>query len=102
MGGLTPIVPGFLPPPTLTNPNDLVPGRSSPLRPSGQSPLVGPTVRPPEATPVPAVPAAVSGPAQLIDSGVVALSYLWLCCGAFGLAAAALVLVWLARRSKRR
>jgi hypothetical protein len=44
----------------------------------------------------------VPGPAQLIDNGVVALSYLWLCCGALALAGAALGLVWLARRSKRR
>jgi hypothetical protein len=36
----------------------------------------------------------------LIDSIVAAFGYLWLCCGAFLLAGAALVLVWLARHGK--
>jgi hypothetical protein len=37
----------------------------------------------------------------LIDDGIVALSYLWLCYGVLVLAVAALVIVWLARRSTR-
>jgi hypothetical protein len=44
------------------------------------------------------VPAAV----QLIDTAVVAVGYVWLCCGAAALIGAGAVLVWLARRSSRR
>ena len=95
----TPTVSGFLPPPTLVNPNALVPGRLTPLAP-GNRPLVGPAAPPePTATQVPPV---APDAAQLIDSGVVALSYLWLCCGALLLAAAGLAVLWLWRRSKRR
>jgi hypothetical protein len=96
---VTPTVSGFLPPPTLVNPNALVPGRLTPLAPENR-PLVGPAA-PPEPTPTAAAPAA-PGAAQLIDSGVVALSYLWLCCGALLLVAVGLAVLWLWRRSKRR
>lgn len=99
VGEATPTADGFLPPPTLVNPSSVAPGRLAPLAPENR-PLVG-AVAPPEATATPEPPAA-PGVAELIDSGVVALSYLWLCCGALLLAAAALVIVWLARRSKRR
>ena len=95
----TPTVSSFLPPPTLVNPNALVPGRLTPLAPENR-PLVGPAA-PPEPTPTEAAPVA-PGAAQLIDSGVVALSYLWLCCGALLLAAVGLAVLWLWRRSKRR
>ena len=95
----TPTVSSFLPPPTLVNPNALVPGRLTPLAPENR-PLVGPAA-PPEPTPTSAPPVA-PGAAQLIDSGVVALSYLWLCCGALLLAAVGLAVLWLSRRSKRR
>ena len=98
-GNATPTVAGFLPPPTLVNPSSVAPGRLSPLAPDNQ-PLVGEAV-PPEATSTPMPPEA-PGVAQLIDSGLVALSYLWLCCGALFLVAAALTIVWLSRRSKRR
>jgi hypothetical protein len=99
-----PAVPGFLPPPTLTS-QDAAPGS---LLPGGQPPLAAPPAAPPaapsdRATPAPAAgQTAVPGLAQLIDEAVVALGYLWLCCGALGLAAAALILAWLARRSARR
>jgi hypothetical protein len=96
---VTPTVSGFLPPPTLVNPNALVPGRLMPLAPENR-PLVGPAA-PPEPTPTAAPPVA-PGTAQLIDSGVVALSYLWLCCGALLLAVVGLAVLWLWRRSKRR
>ena len=96
---VTPTVSGFLPPPTLVNPNALVPGRLTPLAPENR-PLVGPAA-PPEPTPTEAPPVA-PGAAQLIDSGVVALSYLWLCCGALLLAVVGLAVLWLWRRSKRR
>ena len=97
---VTPTVSGFLPPPTLVNPNALVPGRLTPLAPDNR-PLVGPAAPPePTVTQVPSV--APPGAAQLIDSGVVALSYLWLCCGALLLVVVGLVVLWLWRRSKRR
>lgn len=95
----TPTVSSFLPPPTLVNPNAPVPGR---LTPSGSEnrPLVGPAA-PPEPTPTQA-PRAAPGAAELIDSGVVAFSYLWLCCGALLLIITGLAVLWLWRRSKRR
>jgi hypothetical protein len=96
---VTPTVSGFLPPPTLVNPNALVPSRLTPLAPDNR-PLVGPAA-PPEPTPTKVSPVA-PGAAELIDSGVVALSYLWLCCGVLILAAAGLAVLWLWRRSKRR
>jgi hypothetical protein len=37
----------------------------------------------------------------LIDNGIVALSYVWLCCGALALVAVVLFLAWIARRSRR-
>ena len=92
-----PSVPGFLPPPTLSAPT----GKLQPLLPGPGQPLVAP----PAPTLAPRPPAAASSDAlslaRLIDEGIVALSYLWLCCGVFVLAIAALVIVWLARRSKR-
>ena len=96
---VTPTVSGFLAPPTLVNPNALMPGRLTPLAPENR-PLVGPAA-PPEPTPTEA-PSVAPGAAQLIDSGVVALSYLWLCCGALLLAVVGLAVLWLWRRSKRR
>ena len=93
-------VPGFLPTPTLVNPNDLTQGRPALTQP-GAAPLVGPAVPLPEATAPSAAP-PVPGAAQLIDNAVVALSYLWLCCGFLFILALALIIVWLARRSRRR
>jgi hypothetical protein len=95
----TPTVSSFLPPPTLVNPSALIPGRLTPLAPENP-PLVGPA-SPPESTPTP-VPPQAPGAAELIDSGVVAFSYLWLCCGVVLVAVAGLVVLWLWRRSKRR
>jgi hypothetical protein len=95
----TATVSSFLPPPTLVNPNAVVPGRLTPLAPDNR-PLVGPAA-PPEPTPTQIPPQAPTA-ADLIDSGVVALSYLWLCCGAFLLVAAGLAILLLWRRSKRR
>jgi hypothetical protein len=95
----TPTTSGFLPPPTLVNPSSAAPGRLSPMA-TGNQPLVG-AAELPAATST-SIPIEAPSAAQLIDSGVVALSYLWLCCGALLLAAAALTIVWLSRRSKRR
>jgi hypothetical protein len=96
-----PSAPGYLPPPTLVNPGPSAPGRPSLLGPGDQPPLVGPAVPLPEPTPTPA-PAEAPGPAELIDSAIVALGYVWLCCGVLFLVVAALTVVWLARRSRRR
>jgi len=40
--------------------------------------------------------------AQLIDQGVLALGYLWLCCGIVALAAFGGALIWFFRRSRRQ
>jgi hypothetical protein len=95
----TSTVSSFLPPPTLVNPNALVPGRLTPLAPDNR-PLVGPAA-PPEPTSTQIPPQAPTA-ADLIDNGVVALSYLWLCCGAFLLVAAGLAVLWLWRRGKQK
>jgi hypothetical protein len=98
-----PKAPGFLPAPTLSAPN---PGMLATLLPGPQQPLVAPGL----ATPTPrSTPTDIPeggdamGVAQLIDNGVIALSYAWMwCCGVLGLVVATLVFVWLARRSRRR
>jgi len=92
-----PGVPRFLPPPTLSAPT----GKLQPLLPGPGQPLVAPPA--PTLAPRPAAAASSDALslARLIDEGIVALSYLWLCCGVLVLAVAALVIVWLARRSKR-
>lgn len=98
-----PKAPGFLPAPTLSA---LEPGALATLLPGPQQPLVAPGL----ATPTPRSTATdipdggdVLGVAQLIDNGVIALSYAWMwCCGVVGLVVATLVFVWLARRSRRR
>jgi hypothetical protein len=93
--------PGFLPAPTLTNPKDFLPGTGS-LPQAAQAPLTGPAVVAEDNAPADTEPAAdVSGAAQLIDSGIRALSYLWLCCGAVLILVAVLVFVWLMRRTRR-
>ncbi|MCX7706645.1 MAG: hypothetical protein N2204_01380 [Anaerolineae bacterium] len=95
----TSLPPGFLPAPTLTSPD-----AAAPLPPAaGQQPLVGPAVPAAVPSPVPtSVTSAVPSAAQLIDNAIVALSYVWLCCGVVLLALGAALLVWLARRSSRR
>jgi hypothetical protein len=77
-------------------------GKLQPLLPGPGQPLVAPPA--PTLAPRQAPAASTTDAftlARLIDEGVVALSYLWLCCGVLMLAIAALVIVWLARRSKR-
>ncbi len=80
----------YLPPPTLTQPGAMP---SGPLF-AGPRPLAG-------ATPMPTPTSTPSGPqgtAAAIDQAIVALGYVWLCCGAGTLTLAALGVVWLFRR----
>ena len=86
--------PGFLPPPTRSaqgsRPQTLLPG-------PGQ-PLVAPPAPMPRPTPTPTgATDDASSLARLIDTAIIALSYVWLCCGIFVLVAVTLGLVWLAR-----
>jgi hypothetical protein len=71
---------------------------------AGQPPLAMPAVPPFDRSPTaaPATPMPVPAAVQLIDTAVVAVGYVWLCCGAAALIGAGAVLVWLARRSSRR
>ena len=97
---IQPTAPGYLPPPTLSAPGGALP----PLLPGPGQPLVAPPVPTATRSPVPAnetQPDNTLALAHLIDSGVMAVSYLWLCCGVLVLAGAALILVWLVRRGKR-
>jgi len=93
-----PEVPGFLPAPTLTNPDDLLSGGA--LSQGGPPPLSGAAAPVDEAEPTPGPEPA--GAAQLIDSAVMLLGYAWLCCGAALLALAVVAFVWIMRRSARR
>ncbi len=93
-----PEVPGFLPAPTLTNPDDLLSGGA--LTQGSQPPLSGAAAPVDEAEPTPSPEPA--GAAQLIDSAVMLLGYAWLCCGAALLALAVVAFVWIMRRSARR
>ena len=95
---ITPGVRGYLPPPTLTAPGAFASGAGLPQ-------LIGPrSPASPQSVPTPVDdPGAFqnsSATARVIDSIVAAFGYLWLCCGAILLSAAALLLVWLARRRK--
>jgi hypothetical protein len=101
-GAPAPGGPGFLPAPTLTNPNDFLPGSGSLAQPA-PAPLTGPAVAVEEdaAAAESAPPSDATNAAQLIDSGIRALSYLWLCCGAILILVAVLVFVWLMHRTRR-
>jgi len=93
---------GFLPPPTLTSPGTPIPAVApSPV--PGELPVrVAPTEPPPSAgtnsRPQTNVTAAL---ATLIDQGVLAVGYLWLCCGVLALVGAGGALIWFSRRSRR-
>jgi hypothetical protein len=92
--------PGFLPPPTLSAPG----GRPQPLLPGPGQPLVAPPAPTlaPRATPAAANQTGeASSLARLIDAAIIALSYVWLCCGIFVLIGTTLLLVWLARGKAR-
>lgn len=87
----SPTVPGFLPAPTLTNPDELRNNPPAVYRPNAAAPE-------PTTEPAP-TPITVGG---LVREGIVALSYLWLCVGAILLVGMAIAIVWLARRAARR
>jgi hypothetical protein len=92
--------PGFLPPPTLSAPG----GRPPSLLPGPGQPLVAPPAPTlaPRATPAAANKTGeASSLARLIDAAIIALSYVWLCCGIFVLIGTTLLLVWLARGKAR-
>ncbi len=94
---------GYLPAPTLTSPDAAAPSLGSGLLPGSQPPLSAPAEAPPVATAQDTAPgASVPSAARLIDNGIVALSYLWLCCGAFVLVVAVLGIVFLARRKRSK
>lgn len=82
---------GFLPAPTLTNPDEL---RNNP--PS----IYRPASAPPEPTAMPTpTPVTLGG---IIREGIVAASYLWLCTGLALLIGIGASAFWLARRAARR
>jgi hypothetical protein len=93
---------GFLPPPTLTSPGTQVPAVApSPL--PGELPVrVAPT-EPPASTGTnsPSQTNVKVALARLIDQGVLAVGYLWLCCGILALVGVGGALIWFFRRSRR-
>lgn len=97
----TPTPPGYLPPPTLTSPGTPVPAQLS-VPSLGVPPQRGRTPTPPrDAESQPGSSRIFLGLARLIDQAVIALGYLWLCCGVFVLLAVGGILVWLVRRGQR-
>lgn len=88
--------PGFLPPPTLSAPGS----RPQSLLPGPAQPLVAPPAPRPTPTPTGAPNDALTL-ARLIDAAIIAVSYIWLCCGVFILIGVTLGLVWLARGKGR-
>lgn len=85
-----PTVPGFLPAPTLTNPDDL---RNNP-------PVIYWT---PSASPMPTAepsptPLTLAG---IVRSGIITLSYLWLCLGVVLMIGVGIAAIWLVRRAAR-
>jgi hypothetical protein len=99
---MSPTPPGFLPPPTLTFPGTVEPeGAPSPL--PGELPMrAAPTetASPEETNSLPQKNFAATV-ANLIDQSVLAVGYLWLCCGVLALLGVVGVLVWFFRQSRR-
>jgi hypothetical protein len=95
----SPTPPGFLPPPTLTSPGTPVPAEPALQLPDELLPLR------PAAT---ETPGTAGGPesgfsvtlAGLIDRSVLALGYLWLCCGILALIGIGGALLWFFRRHR--
>jgi hypothetical protein len=99
---VSPTPPGFLPPPTLTSPGTPVPaGAPAPLL--EELPMrVAPTEAPPHEEVNGRTETNLSVTlARLIDQGVLAMGYLWLCCGVLALVGVAGALIWFVRRPRR-
>lgn len=94
--------PGFLPPPTLTSPGTPVPAGAPSTWPDELPVRVAPTETPAaegtNSRPQTGVSTAL---ARLIDQGVLAMGYIWLCCGVLALLGVGGVLIWFFRRSRR-
>jgi hypothetical protein len=92
--------PGFLPPPTLTSPGTpVLAGPSSPS--PGELPVrVAPTETPAQNASTVQTDFSMTL-ASLIDQGVLALGYLWLCCGVLALIGIGGALLWFLRRPRR-
>jgi hypothetical protein len=96
----SPTPPGFLPPPTLTSPGTPVPAEPSPQLPAELLPLRPAPTETPGAASQPETGFSMTL-AGLIDQGVLALGYLWLCCGIFALIGVGGALFWFFRRARR-
>lgn len=94
--------PGFLPPPTLTSPGTPVPAGAPSAWPEELPVRVAPTETPAaEGTNSRSQTGVSTALARLIDQGVLAMGYLWLCCGVLALLGVGGVLIWFFRRSRR-
>jgi hypothetical protein len=94
--------PGFLPPPTLTSPGTPVPAGAPSPWPEELPVRVAPTETPAaEGTNSRFQTGLSTALARLIDQGVLAMGYLWLCCGVLALLGVGGVLIWFFRRSRR-
>jgi hypothetical protein len=99
---LSPTPLGFLPPPTLTSPGTPVPEGAPSLLPDELPVRVAPTEPPPpEETDGWPQTSPATTLARLIDQGVLAMGYLWLCCGVLALVGVGGALIWFLRRSRR-
>jgi hypothetical protein len=99
---LSPTPLGFLPPPTLTSPGTPVPEGPPSSLPDELPVRVAPTEPPPPeqiaGRPLTSPTTTLAG---LIDQGVLAMGYLWLCCGVLALVGVGGALIWFLRRSRR-
>lgn len=99
---MSPTPPGFLPPPTLTSPGTPVPAVAASRLPGELPVRVAPTGTPTSTgTSSPTQTNVTATLARLIDQGVLAVGYLWLCCGILALVGVGGALVWSFRRARR-
>ena len=99
---MSPTPPGFLPPPTLTSPGTPVPAVAASRLPGELPVRVAPTGTPTfTGTSSQSQTNVTATLARLIDQGVLAVGYLWLCCGILALVGVGGALVWSFRRARR-
>ena len=99
---MSPTPPGFLPPPTLTSPGTPVSAEAPSLLPEELPVRVAPTEPPPpEESNSSSQTNLTATLARLIDQGVLAMGYLWLCCGILALVGVGGALIWFVQRSRR-